>query len=302
MQEYNPKPWIGSQEGSDSEDPEGSSDEKEVSEHAEYDGQVPEDDVVDKDPLEEGEVEGTPSTLGNGPPEDDLDFAPADDTLGDPEVEELAQKKPKKAKKNKEVPNEEVDVSEALTKKQNTGRKRKGKKVATTSVENDDIESMPTKVVPSTPPNTVLVPGDGEGSLSLATEGVGSQGQKKADRKKRKSKATKLHPGDDGLQNVQTELSTKRSTRVPKPPLKVREGAEVSGAAGIRGGGRGSSKGKGGTTGGGRGRGGAAMKVPLPINTSTTLDIGSQGPKPSHSGGLSGGGIGSAPTNPSSLK
>jgi hypothetical protein len=129
-------------------------------------------------------------------------------------VEELVQKKPKKAKKNKEVPNEEVDVSEAPTKKQNTGGKRKGKKVATTSAENDDTKSMPTEVVRSTPPNTVLVPGDGEGSrLSLATEGAGSQGQKKADRKKRKSEVAKLHPSDDGLQNVQTEVSAKRSSR-----------------------------------------------------------------------------------------
>jgi hypothetical protein len=133
MQECNPNPGTGSQEGSDSEDPEGSSDEKEFSEHAEYDGQVLEDNVVDEDPLEEGEVEKTPSAAGSGPPEDDLDFAPADDTLGDPEVEELVQKKPKKAKKNKDVPNEEVDISEAPTKKQNIGGKRKGKKVATMS-------------------------------------------------------------------------------------------------------------------------------------------------------------------------
>jgi hypothetical protein len=223
-----------------------------------------------------------------------------DSTL--PEVEELVQKKPKKAKKNKEVSNEEVDVSEAPTKKQNTGGKRKGKKVATTSAENDDTESMPREVVRSTPLNTVLVPGDGEGSLSLAVEGVGSQGQKKADRKKRKLEVAKLHPGDDGLQNVQTEVSAKRSSRVPKPTLKVREGAEVSGSAGIRGGGRGSSKGRGGATGGGRGRTGAATKVPLPIDTSTTLDVGSQGPEPSHSGGLSGGGTGRAPRNPSSVK
>jgi hypothetical protein len=188
------------------------------------------------------------------------------------------------------VSNEEVDVSEAPTKKQNTGGKRKGKKVATTSAENDDTESMPTEVVPRTPPNIVLVPGDGEGSLSLAAEGAGSQGQKKADRKKRKSEAAKLHPGDDGLQNIQTEVSAKRSTRVPKPTLKVREGVEVNGDVGIRGGGRGSSKGRGGAIGGGRGRAGAATKVPLPIDTSTTLDVGSQGPKPSHSGGLSGGG------------
>jgi hypothetical protein len=89
---------------------------------------------------------------------------------------------------------------------------------------------------------------------------------------------------------------------VPKPTLKVREGAEVSGAAGIRGGGRGSSKDRGSATGGGRGRVGATTKVPLPIDTSTTLDVGSQGPEPSHSGGLSDGGIGSAPTNPSSVK
>jgi hypothetical protein len=123
-------------------------------------------------------------------------------------VEELVQKKPKKAKKNKE----EVDVSEAPTKKQNTGGKRKGKKVATTSAENDDTESMPTEVVRSTPPNIALVLGDGEGSLSLAAEGAGSQGQKKADRKKRKSEVAKLHPGDDGLQNVQTEVSAKRSS------------------------------------------------------------------------------------------
>jgi hypothetical protein len=162
MTKCNPNPGTGSQEGSESEDPEGSSDEKEVSEHAEYDGQVPEDDVVDEDPLEEGEVEGTPSAARSGPPEDNLDFDPVDDTLGDPEVEELVLKKPKKSKKNKEVPNEEVDVSEALTKKQNTGGKRKGKKVATTSAKNDDIESMPTEVVPSTPPNIVLVLGDGE--------------------------------------------------------------------------------------------------------------------------------------------
>jgi hypothetical protein len=100
------------------------------------------------------------------------------------------------------------------TRKQNTGGKRKGKKVATTSAENDDTKSMPTEVVRSTPPNTVLVPGDGEGSrLSLATEGAGSQGQKKADRKKRKSEVAKLHPSDDGLQNVQTEVSAKRSSR-----------------------------------------------------------------------------------------
>jgi hypothetical protein len=162
MQECNPNPGTSSQEGSESEDPEGSSDEKEVSEHAEYDGQVPEDNVVDEDPLEEGEVEGTPSGARSGPPEDDLDFAPVDDILGDPEVEELVQKKPKKSKKNKEVPNEEVDVSEALTKKQTIGGKRKGKKVATTSAKNDDTESMPTEVVPSTPPNIVLVLGDGE--------------------------------------------------------------------------------------------------------------------------------------------
>jgi hypothetical protein len=71
---------------------------------------------------------------------------------------------------------------------------------------------MPTEVVLSTPPNTVLVPGDGKGSLSLVAEGAGSQGQKKADRKKRKSEAAKLHSGDDGLQNVQTEVSAKRST------------------------------------------------------------------------------------------
>jgi hypothetical protein len=77
---------------------------------------------------------------------------------------------------------------------------------------------------------------------------------------------------------------------VPKPTLKVREGAEVSGSAGLRGGGRGSSKGRGGATGGGRGRARAATKVPLPIDTSTTLDVGSQGPEPSHSRGLSGGG------------
>jgi hypothetical protein len=147
--------------------------------HAEYDGQVPEDDVIDEDPLEEGEVERTPSTAGNRPPEDDLDFAPVDDTLGDPEVEELVQKKPKKAKKNKEVPNEEVDISEALTKKQNTGGKRKGKKVATTSAKNDDTENMPKKVVPSTPPNTVLVLGDGEGSLSLAAEVQVLRGRRK---------------------------------------------------------------------------------------------------------------------------
>jgi hypothetical protein len=89
---------------------------------------------------------------------------------------------------------------------------------------------------------------------------------------------------------------------VPKPTLKVREGAEVSGATGIRGGGRGSSKGKGGAIGGGRGHIGAATKVPLPINTNTTLDVGSQGPEPSHSGGLSGGGTRSTPTNPSSVK
>jgi hypothetical protein len=89
---------------------------------------------------------------------------------------------------------------------------------------------------------------------------------------------------------------------VPKPTLKVREGVVVSGAAGIRGGGRGSSKDRGGTTGGGRGRGGAAPKVPLPMDTSTTLDIGSQGPEPSYSGGLSGSGTRSAPTNLSSLK
>jgi hypothetical protein len=38
MQECNPNPGTGSQEGSDSEDPKGSSDEKEVSEHTEYDG------------------------------------------------------------------------------------------------------------------------------------------------------------------------------------------------------------------------------------------------------------------------
>jgi hypothetical protein len=171
MQECNPNPGTGSQEGSESEDPEGSSDEKEVSEYAEYDGQVPEDDVDDEDPLEEGEVEGTPSAARSGPPEDDLDFAPVDDTLGNPEVEELVQKKPKKSKKNKEVPNEEVDVSEALTKKQNTRGKKKG---ATTSAKNNDTESMPTKVVPSTPPNTVLVLGDGEGSLSLAAEDAGS--------------------------------------------------------------------------------------------------------------------------------
>jgi hypothetical protein len=122
------------------------------------------------------------------------------------------------------------------------------------------------------------------------------------DRRKRKSEAAKSHPGDDGLQNVQTEVFAKRSTRVPKPTLKVREGAKVSGAAGIRGGGRGSSKGRGGATGGGRGRTGAATKVPLPIDTSTILDVGSQGPEPSHSGALSGGGTGSAPTNPSSVK
>jgi hypothetical protein len=97
------------------------------------------------------------------------------------------------------VSNEEVDVSKAPTKKQNTRRRRKGKKVATMSTENDDTESMPIEVVPSIPPNTMLVPGDGEGSLSLAAEGTGSQGQKKADRKKRKSEAAKLYPGDDGL-------------------------------------------------------------------------------------------------------
>jgi hypothetical protein len=302
MQECNPNPGTGSQEGSESEDPKGSSDEKEVSKHAKYDGQVPEDDIVDEDPLEEGKVEGTPSAARSGPLEDDLDFAPVDDTLGNPEVEELVQKKPKKSKKNKEVPNEEVGISEALTKKQNTGRKKKGKKVATTFAKNDDTESMPTEVVLSTPPNIVLVLGDGEGSLSLAAEGAGSQGQKKVERKKRKSEAAKLHPGDDGLQNVQTKVSAKRSTRVPKPKLKVREGAEVSGAAGIRGGGRGSSKGRGGATGSGRGRTGAATKVPLPIDTSTTLDVGSQGPEPSHSRGLSGGGTRSAPTNPSLVK
>jgi hypothetical protein len=43
-------------------------------------------------------------------------------------VEELVQKKPKKAKKNKEVPNEEVDVSKAPTKKQNTGGKEERQK------------------------------------------------------------------------------------------------------------------------------------------------------------------------------
>jgi hypothetical protein len=135
---------------------------------------------------------------------------------------------------------------------------------------------MPTKVVSIIPPNTVLVSGDGEGSLSLAAEGVSSQGQKKADRKKRKLEAGKLYPGDDGLQNVQTKVSAKESTRVPKSMLKVREGAEVSGTAGIRGGGRGSSKGRGGATGGGRGRAGAATKVPLPIDTSTTLAAAAQ--------------------------
>jgi hypothetical protein len=91
--------------------------------------------------------------------------------------------------------------------------------------------------VPSTPPNTVLVPGHGEGSLSLAAEGAGSQGQKKVDIKKKKSEAAKLLSGDDGLHNVQTEVSAKRSTRVPKPTLKMREGVEISGASGIRGGG-----------------------------------------------------------------
>ena len=85
------------------------------------------------------------------------------------------------------MPNEEVDVSEAPTKKQNTGGKNKGKKVATTSVENNDIKSMPTEVMSSIPPNTVLVPGDGKGSLSLIAEGIGSQGQKKADKKKKQS-------------------------------------------------------------------------------------------------------------------
>jgi hypothetical protein len=38
------------------------------------------------------------------------------------------------------------------------------------------------------------------------------------------------------------------------------------------------------------------------MDTSTILDVGSQGPQPSYSGGLSGGGTGSIPTNPSSLK
>jgi hypothetical protein len=90
MQECNLDPGTGSQEGSESEDNEGSSNQKEVSEHVEYDGQVPEDDVIDEDPLEEGEVEGTPSASGSGPPEDDLEFVPADDTMGNPKVEELA--------------------------------------------------------------------------------------------------------------------------------------------------------------------------------------------------------------------
>jgi hypothetical protein len=173
MQECNLDPGTGSHEGSEFEDSEGSSNKKEVSEHVEYDGQVSEDDNVDEDPLEEGEVQGTPSMPGSGPPEDDLD-----DTLSNPEEKELPQKKSKKAKKNKEVvpdvSNEEVDVSEAPTKKQNTGGKWKSKKVATTSTENEDTESIPTEVVPSTPPNIVLVPGDGKGSLSLAAEGAGS--------------------------------------------------------------------------------------------------------------------------------
>jgi hypothetical protein len=194
-------------------------------------------------------------------------------------VEELVQKKSEKAKKNKEVvpdvSNKEVDVSEAPAKKQNTRGKRNNKKVATTSAENEDTESIPTEVMPSTPPNTMLVPGDGEGSLSLAAEGAGTQGQKKVDRKKRKSEAVKLRLGNDGLQNIQTEVSGKKSTRVPKPTLKVREGADVSGAAGIRGGGKGSSKGRGGATGGGRGCSGTAPKVPLPMDTSTILDVGS---------------------------
>jgi hypothetical protein len=160
-------------------------------------------------------------------------------------------------------------------KKKNIGGKRKSKKVATTSIKNEDTESIPTEVVPSTPPNIVLVPEDGEGSLSLAAKGAGSQGQKKVDRRKRKSEAAKLHLSDDELQNVQTEVFAKRSTRVPKLTLKVREGVEVSGAAGIRGGGQGNSKGKGGATGGGRGCGGAAPKVLLPMDTNTTLDVGS---------------------------
>lgn len=161
------------------------------------------DDVVDEDPLEEGEVEGTPSAPRSGLLEDDLEFAPIDDSLCNPEVEELAQKKFKKAKKNKEVvpdvSNEEVDVSKAPAEKQNTRRKRKSKKVATTSVENEDTKSIPTEVMPNTPSNTTLVHGDGKGSLSLALEGAHSQGQKKVDKKKNKSEATKLHLGDDGL-------------------------------------------------------------------------------------------------------
>jgi hypothetical protein len=56
MQECNPDLGAGSQEGSESEESEGSSDQKEVPEYAEYDGQVPEDDNSNEDPLEEGEV------------------------------------------------------------------------------------------------------------------------------------------------------------------------------------------------------------------------------------------------------
>jgi hypothetical protein len=104
MQECNPNLGTGSQEGSDSEDPEGSSDEKEVSEHVEYDGQVPEDDVVDEDPLEEGEVEGTPSAAGSGPPEDNLDFAPTNDTLGDPEVESWCRRSPRRPRRTRKYP------------------------------------------------------------------------------------------------------------------------------------------------------------------------------------------------------
>jgi hypothetical protein len=76
MQECNSDPGTSVQDGSESEDTEGHFDQKEVSEHEEYDGQVPKDDDVPEDPVKEDEVQGTPTTLGSGLSEDDLEFAP----------------------------------------------------------------------------------------------------------------------------------------------------------------------------------------------------------------------------------
>jgi hypothetical protein len=89
MQECNPDPETGAQNASKSEESEGCFDQKEVSDHNEEDGQVSDDnDVVEEGPLEEDELQVTPSTLRSGLLEGDLQFASSDDTLGNPQEEE----------------------------------------------------------------------------------------------------------------------------------------------------------------------------------------------------------------------